>query len=73
MSELKEKKNKSCGTIWVDTKKKFNPNPQSSLFLPPKSKKTTFKLDKIKSKNSERHWKHMLFCYMRRPKTNFET
>ena len=74
MSKLKEAKKTKVVALYKQIPKQFepDPNPQNSLFLPPKRQKKTPKLDEIKSKNRRRHRKHMLFCYMSRPKTYFE-
>ena len=64
-------KNKSCCIIWVDPKIIWS-WPQTlkiAYFFALKSQKEiTLKLHKIKSKNWRRQRKHMLFCYMSRPK-----
>ena len=53
MSELKETKKTKVVALYEWTLKQFepDPNPPNSLFLPPRAKKITLKLDKIKSKN----------------------
>ena len=61
MSELKETKKMKIIALYEQTPKQHEPDPnsQNSLFRPKKSQRTT--------------WEKMLFFYMSRPKTYFET